>query len=125
MADYRQKVDQVLVGVQPGGDLLQLDQLVDVAVERLELLHVHLAVLHVVRHGLVDRNQVFEVDAQDGDLEARAPVVRLPVVVVVPAGGQQVRHLVQDLRRERGGSPSARFNAAWLLLLRGGGRLPW
>lgn len=104
-ADYRQKMDQVLVGVQVGGDLLELDQLIDVAVESLELLDVHLAVLHKVRHGLIDRNQVFEVDAQDGDLEARAPVVRLPVVVVIPAGGQEVCHLVQNLRREE---PSAK-----------------
>lgn len=44
-------------------------------------------------------------DPQDGDLEACAPVVRLPVVVVVPAGGQEVCHLVQNLRREE---PSAR-----------------
>lgn len=95
-------MDQVLVGVQPGRDLLQLDQLIDVAVERLELLDVHLAVLHIVRHGLIDRNQVFEVDAQDGDLEACAPAVLLSVVVVVPAGGQQVRHLVQNLRGEGG-----------------------
>lgn len=47
-AGYRQKMDQVLVGVQVGGDLLELDQLIDVAVECLELLDVHLAVLHIV-----------------------------------------------------------------------------
>lgn len=41
-------MDQVLVGVQVGGDLLELDQLIDVAVESLELLDVHLAVLHIV-----------------------------------------------------------------------------
>lgn len=111
-------MDQVLVGVQVGGDLLELDQLIDVAVESLELLDVHLAVLHIVRHGLIDRNQVFKVDAQDGDLEARAPVVRLPVVVVIPAGGQEVCHLVQNLRREE---PSAGYDmestaVGWLLL---------
>lgn len=57
-------------------------------------------------------------DAQDGDLEAGAPVVSLPVVVVIPAGGQEVCHLVQNLRREE---PSARCGATrtasgWLLL---------
>lgn len=88
---------EVFVGVQPRWDQLQLDQLVDVAVERLQLLDVDFVLVHVVGHGLVDRDQVFEVDTQDGDLEASAPVVGLPVVVKVPAGGQQVRHLVQYL----------------------------
>lgn len=98
---YRQQVDQVLVGVQPRGDLLQLDQLVDVAVQSLQLLDVHLVVLHVIRHGLVDRDQVFEVDPEDGDFETRTPVVSLSIVVIVPAGGQQVRHLVQYLGSEK------------------------
>lgn len=97
---YRQQMDQVLVGVQLGGDLLELDQLIDVVVEGLELLDVHLVVLHVVRHGFIDRNQVFEVDAQDRDFKTRTPVVRLSVVVIVSAGGQQVCHLVQYLRRK-------------------------
>lgn len=59
-------------------------------------------------------------DAQDGDLEAGAPVVRLPVVVVIPAGGQEVCHLVQDLRREE---PSARCQEDSGRLV--AGRLPW
>lgn len=97
---YRQQVDQVLVGVQLGGDLLELDQLINVVVEGLELLDVHLVVLHIVRHGFIDRNQVFEVDAQDRDFKTRTPVVHLSVVVIVSAGGQQVCHLVQYLRRK-------------------------
>lgn len=94
---YRQQVHKVFVGVQPRWDQLQLDELVDVAVQRLQLLDVDFVLVHVVGHGLVDRDQVFEVHAQDGDLEACTPVVGLPVVVKVPAGGQHVRHLVQCL----------------------------
>lgn len=51
---YRQQVNQVLVGIQPGWDLLELDQLVDVVVQGLELLDVHLVVLDIIRHGLID-----------------------------------------------------------------------
>lgn len=82
---YRQQMDQVLVSVQPGWDLLELDQLVDVAVECLELLDIDLVVLHVVGHGLIDGDQVFEVDAQDGDFETCTPAVCLSIIVIVSA----------------------------------------
>lgn len=99
--DYRQQMNQVLVGVQLGGDLLQLDQLIDVAVERLQLLDIHFALLHVVGHELVHGNQVFEVDAQDRDFKTCAPVVSLSIVVIVSAGGQKVCHLIQHLWSEK------------------------
>lgn len=64
------------------------------AVECLELLDIDLVVLHVVGPGLIDRNQVLEVDAQDRDFKACAFVVSLSVVVKVSARGQQVCHFI-------------------------------
>lgn len=81
-------MNQVFVSIQPRWVLLQLDQLIDVVVEGLQLLYVNLAVLHIVRHGFVDRDEVFQVDTQDGDFKPCAFAVGLPVIVIVPTGGQ-------------------------------------
>ena len=97
LKDYRQQMNQVLVCIQPGWDLLELDQLIDMAVKRLELLDIHLIVFHIVWHGLVDGNQVFEMDTKDGDFKTCTSAVSLSVVVKVSAGGQQVCHLIQYL----------------------------
>ena len=93
-------MNQVLVCIQSVWVLLELDQLVDMAVEHLELLDIHLVVFHIIWHGLVDRDQVFEVDAKDGDFKTCTLAVSLSIVVKVSAGGQQVRHLIQYLGKE-------------------------
>lgn len=60
-------------------------QVVDVAVEVLQLAQVNLVLVDVVRQGLIQRDQILQVDAQNWHLEAGALVVNPPVVDVVAA----------------------------------------
>ena len=66
----------------------------------LQLAQVDLVPVDVVGQGLVQRDQVLQVDAQDRHLEAAALVVEAPVVDVVAARGEQLRHLAQGLGEE-------------------------
>lgn len=76
-------MNQVFVCIQERWVLLELDKLIDVIIKSLKLLHIDLAVLHIVSHGLVHSNQVFKMDPQDGDFETCTLAVHLPVVLIV------------------------------------------
>ena len=77
-------------------------QLADVAVEVLQLAQVDLVPLHIVGQRLVQGDQVLQVHAQDGHLEPGALAVHAPVVTVVAARRQQLRHLTQGLGKGGG-----------------------
>lgn len=98
---HRQQVHQVLVGLQGRGHLLQLDQLIDMIVKGQQLVDVDLPILQIVGHGFVQGDEVLEVHPQDGDLELGALPIGSPVVVIVSTGGQQLRHLTQNLQNRR------------------------
>lgn len=91
-------MQKVFVGLQGRRAAVDGHQVADVAVQVLQLAQVDLVPIDVVRKGLVQRDQVLQVDAQDGHLEAAAHVVDPPVVDVVAARGEQLRHLTQGLR---------------------------
>lgn len=82
-------------------------QVVDVAVQVLQLAQIDLVLLQVVRQGLVQRDQVLQVDTQDGHLEAGALHVGPSVVAVVAPRGEQLCHLAQSLRE---GSIPVKYN---------------
>lgn len=75
-------------------------QVVDIAVEMLQLAQVDLVLVDIVRQGLVQRDQILEVDAQDRHLEAGALAVNPAVVTEVAAGGEQLCHLTQGLGKD-------------------------
>lgn len=94
-------MQKVFVGLERRLAAVDGQQVVDVAVQVLQLAQVDLLLLNVVRHGLIERDQVFQVDAQDGDLEAFAVVVNPAVVAVVAARGEQLCHLTQSLQGDQ------------------------
>lgn len=58
---------------------------------------VDLIVFEVVWQRLVEGDQVFEMNAQDGHLESSAVVVHAPVVWIVAVGRQQLCELTESL----------------------------
>lgn len=78
-------MQEVFVGLEGRRAGVDGHQVVDVAVQVLQLAQVDLVLVDVVRQGLVQRDQVLQVDAQDGNLEAAALVVNPSVVDVVAA----------------------------------------
>lgn len=72
-------------------------QVVDVAVQVLQFAQVDLFLVYVVRQSLVERDQVLQVDTQDGHLEAPAFVVDPPVVAVVAPRREEFCEFTQDL----------------------------
>ena len=92
-------MQEVFVGLEGGRAAVDGQQLVDVAVEVLQLAQVDLVPLHVVGQRLVQGDQVLQVHPQDGHLEAGAVAVHPPVVAVVATRRQQLRHLAQGLRK--------------------------
>lgn len=91
-------MQKVFVGLKRRRAAVDGQQVADVAVEVLQLAQVDLVLADVVRQGLVERDQILEVDAQDGHLEAAAFVVNPSVVDVVAAWRQQLRQLTQGLK---------------------------
>ena len=98
---YREQMQEVFVGLEGRRAGVDGHQVVDVAVQVLQLAQVDLVHVDVVRQGLVQRDQVLQVDAQDGDLEAGALVVNPSVVDVVAARGEQLCHLTQGLMEDK------------------------
>ena len=90
-------MQQVLVGLEGRCAAVDGQQVVDVAVKVLQLAQVDLVPINVVGQCLVQRDQVLQMDAQDGNLEAAALIVDPSVVAVVAARGEQLRHLAQGL----------------------------
>lgn len=95
---HREQVQQVLVGLERRFALVDGKQLADVAVQVLQLAQVDFLVLQVIRQRLIQRDQVLEVDAQDGHLKSAALVVHAPVVSVVTVGREQLGELAQRLQ---------------------------
>lgn len=93
-------MQKVFVGLERRRAAVDGQQVADVAVEVLQLAQVDLVLTDVVRQGLVERDQILEVDAQDGHLEAAAFVVNPSVVDVVAAWRQQLRQLTQGLKNQ-------------------------
>lgn len=98
IASYCEQMQKVFVGLERRRAVVNGEQVADVAVEVLQLAQVDLVLADVVGQGLVERDQVLEVDAEDGHLEAGAFVVNPAVVDVVAARRQQLRQLAQGLR---------------------------
>lgn len=94
---YREQVQEVFVGLEGGRAAVDGQQVADVAVQVLQLAQVDLLLVDVVRQRLVERDQVLQVDPQDGHLEAPALAVDAPVVAVVAARGEQLGEFAQDL----------------------------
>lgn len=62
---------------------MKAQQVVDVAVQVLQLAQVDLVLFYEVRKSFIERDQILQVDPQDGHLEASTIVVNSPVVAVV------------------------------------------
>lgn len=92
-------MQKVLVGLKGRCEAVDGQQLVNVAVEMLQLAQVNLVLIDVVGQRLIKRNQVLKVDAEDGHLEAATLAVDPAVVAVVTAGREQLGHLAQGLER--------------------------
>lgn len=90
-------MQEVFVGLKGRRAVVNGQQVVDVAVQVLQLAQVDLVSLDKVWQSLVQGDQVLQVDTQDGHLEAAALVVNPAVVAVVAAGGEQLRHLTEGL----------------------------
>lgn len=90
-------MQKVFVGLKRWCAGVNGQQVVDVAVQVLQLAQVDLVIVDVVRQGLIQRDQILQVDAQDGHLEAAALIVDSPIVAVVAARRQQLCHLTQGL----------------------------
>lgn len=78
-------MQKVFVGLKRRCAAVNGQQVVDVAVEVLQLTQVNLVLIDVVWQGLIQRDQILQVDAQDGHLEAGALAINPPVVDVVAA----------------------------------------
>lgn len=96
---YREQVQKVFVGLEGRRAAVDGQQVADVAVQVLQLAQVDLVLLNVVWQDFVQRDQILQVDAQDGHLEAAALVVNPAVVAVVAARGEQLCHLAQGLKK--------------------------
>lgn len=94
-------MQKVLVGFKGRRAAVNGQQVVDVAVQVLQLAQVDLVLLQIVGQRLVQRDQVLQVHTQDGHLEATALVINPPVVAVVTARGQKLCHLTQSLSRRQ------------------------
>lgn len=82
---YCEQVQEVFVGLERRRAAVNGQQVADVAVQVLQLAQVDLILFYVVRQGLVQRDEIFQMDTQDGDLEAAALVVNPPIVAIVAA----------------------------------------
>lgn len=82
---YREQMQKVFVGLEGRRAAVNGQQVVDVAVQVLQFAQVDLLLVDEVRQGLVERDQVLQVDPQDGHLKALALAVDAPVVAVVAA----------------------------------------
>lgn len=100
-APYREQVQKVFVGFEWRRRAVKGQQVVDVAVQVLQLAQVDLLLFDVIWQGLVQRDQILEVDAQDGHLETAALIVNAPVVDVVAPRGKQLSHLTQGLKEDK------------------------
>lgn len=80
-------MQKVLIGLEGRRAAVNGQQVVDIAVEILQLAQVYLVLVDVVRQGLIQRDQILEVNAQDRHLEAGALAVNPAVVTVVTVGG--------------------------------------
>lgn len=80
-------MQKVLIGLEGRRAAVNGQQVVDIAVEMLQLAQVYLVLVDVVRQGLVQRDQILEVNAQDRHFEAGALAVNPAVVTVVTVGG--------------------------------------
>lgn len=90
-------MQEVLVGVEGRCAGVDVQQLLDVAVQVLNFTQVDLVFLQVAGKHLIQGDQVFQMHSQDGHPEAPALSEHPSIAAVVAAGGQQVHHLVQDL----------------------------
>lgn len=90
-------MQEVFVGFKGRCAAVDGQQIADVAVEVLQLAQVNLVLTNVVRQGLVEWDQILQVDAEDGHLKAAAVVVNPSVVDVVAARWQQLCQLTQGL----------------------------
>lgn len=82
---YSEQMQKVFVGLKRRRAAVNGQQVIDVAVEMLQLAQVNLVLVDVVGQGLIQRDQILQVDTQDWHLEAGALTVNSPVVAVVAA----------------------------------------
>lgn len=94
---HREQMQKVFVGLKRRLAAVNGQQVVDVAVQVLQFAQVDLFLVYVVRQRLVERDQVLQVDTQDGHLEAPAFVVDPPVVAVVAPRREEFCEFTQDL----------------------------
>lgn len=80
--------------------------------------NVHFVVLCPVGENDMDRNQVFQVHAEDGDLEALAVGKGPAVATVIAVGGDQLCHFVPVLGTDGKGEVSVFLSAHPQALLR-------
>ena len=101
----QEQVQQVRVGIDAGSRGLDLGQLLQDGIQLLGLGQVHLALLWVgpVRERHVDRYEVLEVHAQDGETETSTLGEALAVAAVVPTGRDQLHQLLKHLREAKMG----------------------
>lgn len=90
-------MQKVFVGLERRRAAVDGQQIADVAVEVLQLAQVDLVLTNVVRQRLIERDQILQVDTEDGHLEAAAFVVNPSVADVVAVWWQQLRQLTQGL----------------------------
>lgn len=98
---YREQMQKVFVGLKGRRAAVNGQQVIYVAVQVLQFAQVDLVFVDVVWQGLIQRDQILQVDAQDGHLEAAALIVNPPVVAVVAARGEELSHLAQGLKEEK------------------------
>lgn len=91
-------MQKVFVGLKRRRAAVDGQQIADVAVEVLQLAQVNLVLTNVVRQRLIEWDQIFQVDTEDGYLKAAAFVVNPSVVDVVAVWWQQLRQLTQGLK---------------------------
>jgi hypothetical protein len=94
-------MQQILVGFKRRRAGVYRQQVRDVRVEMLQFPQVNLLLLQVVWQGLVQGDQILQVDPQDRHFKPRTLTVHPSVVTIVTGGGQQLCHLAQGLERRR------------------------
>lgn len=94
---HSEQVDQIHVRFQVVRGVLQGDQLAQGNGELVHFDNVHFVLLHPVWENDVDRYQVLQVHAEDGDFEAVAVGEGLAVIAIIAVGGDQLCHFVPVL----------------------------
>ena len=99
----REQVDQVHVGLQVVGGILQGDQFTQGDGELVHFHNVHFVLLRPVWENDVDGYQVFQVHAKDGDFEALTVSKGPAVIAVIAVGGDELCHFIPVLGTDEKG----------------------